>query len=135
MIKISTPPVSTRSVSAAGHRDGVSAAESIPRHTRNNVVAGLKLQGVRTARCSTIRLNPASGAKPVDEVKDRLINPRRIVLGSSGCASHGQSPRVADGRALLPLDLHHGHRRPDQQPQQYTIVIVTITYAAGCPGE
>lgn len=62
---------------------------------RNNVVAGLKLQGVRNRKVlDDTAESSLRGANLWDEVKDRLDKPGGGLSGgsSSGCASHGQSP-------------------------------------------
>ena len=101
----------------------------------DNVVAGLKLQGVRNQQdARRDRRAVAAGANLWDEVKDRLDKP-------GGGLSGGQQQRLciaraiavqprgaADGRAVLGAgpDLDAGDRGSDPElKQEYTIVIVT----------
>lgn len=92
---------------------------------RNNVVAGLKLQGVRNRKVlDDTAESSLRGANLWDEVRIDWINPAADCLGAAAAVVHRTgnrraTRRVADGRALLLAgpNLHHGHRRPDQRAQ------------------
>lgn len=93
---------------------------------RNNVVAGLKLQGVRNRKVlDDTAESSLRGANLWDEVKDRLDKPGGGLSGGAAAAvvhrtgNRRATRRVADGRALLLAgpNLDHGHRRPDQRAQ------------------
>ncbi len=93
---------------------------------RDNVVAGLKLQGVRSKKTlDEVTERSLKGANLWNEVKDRLDKPGGGSVGWSAAASvhrprHRRAARrAADGRALLGAgpDLHAGDRGSDLRAQ------------------
>ncbi len=104
---------------------------------RNNVVAGLKLQGVRNHQGARRYGRIPRCAAQTCGTGSRIdwINPAADCLGAAAAVVHRTgnrraTRRVADGRALLSLDPISTMAIEDYSQrlkQQYTIVIVTIT--------
>ncbi len=89
---------------------------------RDNVVAGLRLQGVRNrSQLDDVAEKSLRGANLWEEVKDRLDKPGGRTVGWTAAASvhrprdRGLARRPAHGRAVFGArpDLHAGHRGSD----------------------